>query len=203
LILILQVRNERNKAREETKILRSKLEAALKDTNSYKRDKLELESVNNKLRDEMERMQQLILRDWEGPERDLKASETSNSDLFFLLRRRDCADDSELDSTAATSDQQEKELCVEEYVLQGAVPKHAIERFSSASKENAVDEEEEGGGEAEDDSASKGVDESEQHSQSEELRPEQMGDMEYLHQKLSMLQLRLEESQKIIYSERE
>lgn len=164
----------------------------------------------------MERMQQLILRDWEGPERDLKASDNerqSSSDLYYLLRssRREGTEDSELDSVAATSDQQDKDLGVEEYVLQGAVPKHAIERYSAA-KENAVDEgeeeEEEGVRDGEDDlpdSASKAADEEADNNSfdNEEISPEQLQDMEYLHQKLSMLQLRLEESQKIVHAERE
>lgn len=162
----------------------------------------------------MERLQQLILRDWEGPERDLKSSDAerqSSSDLFYLLRssRREGVDDSELDSVAATSDQQDKELCVEEYVLQGAVPKHAIERFS-ASKENAVDDGEEDSedrrnGDDDDipDSTSRQTDDQDNNSLNDEMTPEQLQDMEFLTQKLSMLQLRLEESQKIIHSERE
>lgn len=38
-----KVRNERNKAREECKQLRTKLETVLKETNGFKRDKDELE----------------------------------------------------------------------------------------------------------------------------------------------------------------
>ncbi|XP_059472732.1 coiled-coil domain-containing protein 102A-like isoform X2 [Neocloeon triangulifer] len=181
-----KVRNERNKSREEAKILRSKLEAALKDTNSFKRDKVELESINVKLRDELDRMQQLILRDWEGGGE--KKSEVVSADVYNILRTN--RDDSELDSVM------DKEFAVEEYVLQGAVPKHAIERFSSSGKDSAVD-----GDDLveEHDSISKIGDAPDSGDNDDEFS----GDLEYLHQKMSMLQLRLDESQKMLQAERE
>ncbi|XP_026481848.1 coiled-coil domain-containing protein 102A isoform X2 [Ctenocephalides felis] len=52
-----KVRNERNKAIEETKALKAKLEEALKDTNTIKRDKNELEQQINLLKKELESMQ--------------------------------------------------------------------------------------------------------------------------------------------------
>ncbi|XP_065340638.1 coiled-coil domain-containing protein 102A-like isoform X2 [Cloeon dipterum] len=179
-----KVRNERNKSREEAKVLRSKLEVALKDTNSYKRDKLELESINMKLRDELDRMQQLILRDWEGGGE--KKSEIVSADVYNLLRTNQ--EDSELDSVM------EKEFAVEEYVLQGAVPKHAIERFN-CGKESAID-----GDEIEENDSISKVGEALDSGDNED---ELSGDLEYLHQKMAMLQLRLDESQKMLQAERE
>jgi len=180
----LQVRNERNKSREEAKVLRSKLEVALKDTNSYKRDKLELESINVKLRDELDRMQQLILRDWEGGGE--KKSEIVSADVYNILRTG--REDSELDSVVDP----DKEFVVEEYVLQGAVPKHAIERYSSDSAKDGEDNEEA-------DSVSKLGEAPDSCDNDDELS----GDLDYLHQKMSMLQLRLDESQKLLQAERE
>ncbi|CAB3384683.1 Hypothetical predicted protein [Cloeon dipterum] len=161
-----KVRNERNKSREEAKVLRSKLEVALKDTNSYKRDKLELESINMKLRDELDRMQQLILRDWEGGGE--KKSEIVSADVYNLLRTN--REDSELDSVM------EKEFAVED--KESAIDGDEIEENDSISKV----------GEALD---------------SGDNEDELSGDLEYLHQKMAMLQLRLDESQKMLQAERE
>jgi coiled-coil domain-containing protein 102 len=163
-------------------MLRSKLEVALKDTNSFKRDKLELESINVKLRDELDRMQQLVLRDWEGGGE--KKSEVVSADVYNILRTN--REDSELDSVV-----EDKDLIVEEYVLQGAVPKHAIERFSSDMSKESFD------GDAEQDGK---VEETQDSCDNDD---ELSGDLEYLHQKMSMLQLRLDESQKLLQAERE
>lgn len=51
-----KVRNERNKAREEIKILRSKLDAAMKDANTFKREKIDLESRNEELKKEVDKV---------------------------------------------------------------------------------------------------------------------------------------------------
>jgi coiled-coil domain-containing protein 102 len=157
-------------------MLRSKLEASLKDTSSFKRDKLELESINLKMRDELDRMQQLILRDWEGGGE--KKSEIVSADVYNILRTSHCPDE-ELDSEV------EKELVVEEYVLQGAVPKHAIERFSGGDPSSDPDAADDG--------------KEPTDSGDDELST----DLEYLNQKMAMLQLRLDESQKLLQAERE
>lgn len=57
-----KVRNERNKAREEIKVLRAKLELSLKDTNSYKREKIDLETQNEELKKEMEKIHLLLIK---------------------------------------------------------------------------------------------------------------------------------------------
>jgi len=175
ILFFTQVRNERNKSREEAKMLRSKLEASLKDTSSFKRDKLELESINLKMRDELDRMQQLILRDWEGGGE--KKSEIVSADVYNILRTSHCPDE-ELDS----------EVVVEEYVLQGAVPKHAIERFSGGDPANDIDAADDG---------------KEPTTDSGDNDDELSTDLEYLNQKMAMLQLRLDESQKLLQAERE
>lgn len=57
-----KVRNERNKAREECKQLRSKVETLFKESNSHKRDKEELEIQNEQLKKEIERIHILLLK---------------------------------------------------------------------------------------------------------------------------------------------
>lgn len=57
-----KVRNERNKAREEIKILRSRLDVTVKDLNTLKREKIDLESQNEELKKEMERIHLLLIK---------------------------------------------------------------------------------------------------------------------------------------------
>lgn len=57
-----KVRNERNKAREEIKQLRSRLDVAVKDSNTLKREKIELETQNEELKKEMERIHMLLMK---------------------------------------------------------------------------------------------------------------------------------------------
>lgn len=57
-----KVRNERNKAREEIKILRTKLEVAMKDSNAFRREKIELEAQNEELKKEMEKIHILLIK---------------------------------------------------------------------------------------------------------------------------------------------
>ncbi|KAG8231711.1 hypothetical protein J437_LFUL018955, partial [Ladona fulva] len=66
-----KVRNERNKAREENKILRTKLEAAIEDANACRRSQAELEQEKERLIKEVERLRQAMLhmRSREGSDR--------------------------------------------------------------------------------------------------------------------------------------
>ncbi|XP_046390224.1 coiled-coil domain-containing protein 102A [Ischnura elegans] len=56
-----KVRNERNKAREENKILRTKLEAAQEETNAFRRGQAELEQEKERLLKEVERLRQALV----------------------------------------------------------------------------------------------------------------------------------------------
>ncbi|XP_034233100.1 coiled-coil domain-containing protein 102A isoform X2 [Thrips palmi] len=169
-----KVRNERNSAREESKMLRSKLEMAIKDRNSFKREKLELETQNDRLKRELEKIHLLLLKHddqtllvealaHEDPERDLTvqkparltgSSPVSSSSLpspkaASINSRSPTAcngnggeSDSSRKSTADLHNKMCRELNIEEYVLQGAVPRHAVEMYYSSGKENALDAEE-------------------------------------------------------------
>lgn len=57
-----KVRTERNKARDETKQLRTALEAASKEANANKRDKAELEQQHVQLKKEMEKIHMLMMK---------------------------------------------------------------------------------------------------------------------------------------------
>lgn len=57
-----KVRTERNKARDEAKHLRGSLEAAVKESNAYKREKIDLELQITQLRKEMDKIHMLMMR---------------------------------------------------------------------------------------------------------------------------------------------
>lgn len=168
-----KVRNERNSAREENKMLRSKLEMAVKDRNSFKREKLDLEAQNDRLKRELEKIHLLLLKHddqtllvealaHEDPERDLTvqkparltgSSPVSSSSLpspkgTSINSRSPTAcngnggeSDSSRKSNIDLHNKMCRELNIEEYVLQGAVPRHAVEMYYTGGKENALDAE--------------------------------------------------------------
>lgn len=188
-----KVRNERNKAREETKQLRTKLESALKETNLHKRDKQDLEIQNDQLKKEIEKIHILLLK--HAGQFDSQIFEALGNDIGHELsfdngvNSQPQSFDSlnaitstqiqpECDSTAASMIESEKDSCIEEYILQGAVPRHAIESNESETGE----------------------------TKTENKKPQLIKDdfdEEYVLQKLSMLQLRLEETTKTLQVERE
>lgn len=142
-----KVRNERNRARDEAKLLRSKLDSALKDAATYKREKQDLESHNEQMRKELERIHLLLLKhagQWDNQL--LEALDTGESDT---PREVDTDDrEGEKDSAVETGSGEEMRLEV-----------------TSADGSSQ--------------------------------------DTEALYQKLSMLQLRLDEATKTLQAERE
>lgn len=56
------MRNERNKAREEIKSQQSKVDAALKEVSSIQREKQELESQNEHMKKELEKIHALLVK---------------------------------------------------------------------------------------------------------------------------------------------
>lgn len=253
----MQVRNERNKAREESKILRTKLESAVKETNAIKREKLELENQNDQLKKEMERIHLLLLKhagQWdqelldalesEDPEHDvsLKTGDGGNAvgssslqnvaeltvgsvsaDLFHLNESLQSRPEREHGDSLVI----DKDSCIEEYILQGAVPRHAVEIYVTA-KENAVDRDIDGLDDVSRDDlglavcgeVTQNINKSEvtfdfQCKTNDDTLTMSRGfsqqadsdlpslDKEHLLQKLSMLQLRLDEASKTVQAERE
>lgn len=78
-----------------------------------------------------------------------------------------------------TDEKETRDLDIEEYVLQGAVPKHVVETFEEDRRNSA-----------------------EERRLIQQLSKDDF-DEEYLLQKISMLQLRLDEAQKTVQAERE
>ncbi|XP_058053454.1 coiled-coil domain-containing protein 102A isoform X1 [Anopheles bellator] len=195
-----KVRTERNKARDEAKQLRSNLEAAIKESNSYKREKCELEMQITQLKKEMEKVHTLMMKHAgrfnkasldaaDEPDRDGRGDNNCSPDISsdglknvnsedgLVTKLPNLPDDgncASLPPAAASAD-----LDIEEYILQGgAMPKHSIE-FKDKSEQMA-----------------------EERRLIQQLSKDDY-DEDYLLQKISMLQLRLDDAQKTIQIERE
>ncbi|KAH0535707.1 coiled-coil domain-containing protein 102A [Cotesia glomerata] len=143
-----KVRNERNKAREEAKLLRTKLEIAVKDANSYKHESQELEHQNERLRKEMEKLHMVLLKHAGQFDRQIvniieSDPQLRNSlgidDLLELYNNVDRCDKTSPSNCPKSppcrddSCQESTDRDIEEYVLQGAVPKHAVELYKEGS----------------------------------------------------------------------
>lgn len=183
-----KVRNERNKARDECKQLRTKLEAALKDISTNKREKEELEIQNDQLKREIERIHILLLKHaGQFDSQILEAlSEDPLKEFVFsngspIKERENGVSSSQSNPECDSTATHDLESCaIEEYVLQGAVPRLVKEPDkkigSTVEQINGIE-------------------------RSTSDRAEY--DEEYVIQKLSMLQLRLEEATKTLQIERE
>ncbi|XP_043585577.1 coiled-coil domain-containing protein 102A isoform X2 [Bombus pyrosoma] len=148
-----KVRNERNMAREEAKTLRSKLEIAVKDANSYKHECQELELQNEQLKKEMEKIHMVLLK--HAGQFDQQIFTVLESDpqlrntlgIDELLKFYNNVEQSEgvnsqkdlltckvLDDSNVCSGSHSilPDRDIEEYVLQGAVPKHAVELYKES-----------------------------------------------------------------------
>lgn len=136
-LIYFQVRNERNKARDEAKQLRSSLEISIKESNSYKREKNELEIQITQLKKEMEKIHMLLIKHagqfnrnsldgCDEPERD--GRENGSPDISSDGLKNVNSEDG-LVTKANTEFDETRDLDIEEYILQGAVPKHSVEAF--------------------------------------------------------------------------
>lgn len=190
----MQVRNERNKAREEAKMLRSKLDASLKDVNTYKREKQELETQNEQMRKELEKIHLLLLKHagkWDHKLLEALESVDSESDVPTNENGVENLLINEDDRTSA-----EKDSGIEEYVLQGAVPRHAVELYDG--KESSLDRDTD----CDTSTIGDGAESVIKRTVKKELFAT-TPDEEEMRQKLSMLQLRLDEATKTLQVERE
>lgn len=198
-----EVRDERNKAKKETKLLKSKLEAATKDLTAHKQESHQLEQQNAQLRKEMERLHSVFLKhvdsfdpqlvtalDFE-PQTSLKIGDdlldacesieqTSGnvaSSPSSSKKDFDCGKSTPRDSVDGRSASDLKDM--EEYIMQGAVPKmHQVESPKEGSLLSGT-------------------------VQEKRASTVEGGNEEVLMQKMSMLNLRLEEATKTISAERE
>ncbi|XP_058985712.1 coiled-coil domain-containing protein 102A-like isoform X1 [Musca domestica] len=178
-----KVRNERNKAREEAKQLRSSLEMAMKEANSYKREKNDLEIQISQLKKEMEKVHSLMMKhagqfhktgvadtgeEAEGNVRDTNNSPDMSSDGLKNVNSEDG-----LVTKSAGGDL--KDLDIEEFILKGAMPKNLTDMDEVSAEEKRL---------------------------IQQLSKDEF-DEDYLLQKISMLQLRLDEAQKTVQAERD
>ncbi|KAL5292824.1 hypothetical protein ACFFRR_011537 [Megaselia abdita] len=158
-----KVRNERNKAREEAKQLRANLEAAIKESHSYKREKNDLELQISQLKREMEKVHLLMMKHAGQFNKSGDTGEESESN-----RENNCSPDISSDGLKnvnsedglVTKATESKDVDIEQIVIQ-------------LKKDDLLDDS--------------------KHD----------FDEDYLLQKISMLQMRLEESQKTIQAERD
>lgn len=181
-----KVRNERNQAREEIKQLRSTLESSMKESHSYKREKHDLELQITQLKKEMEKIHICLMKhagQHKEPERDISGSpidQLSNDGLKNVN-----SEDGLVTKARSFSDNEngsDGKLDIEEYVLQGALPKEIRSTESVDYDENQILQKIK--------TSPKGDDEADD-------------DTDYLTQKIKMLQLRLEDAQKAINCEKE
>lgn len=208
-----KVRNERNMAREEAKVLRAKLEIAMKDANTYKHESQELEMKNEQLKNEMEKIHMLLLKHagqfnqqiFSVLESDQQLRSTLGIDelldFYSNVDQQDkgsekepitCQRSFEESSAAVGNHSALPDRDIEEYVLQGAVPKHAVELYKEGSMSTL------------DRDIAQLVAETSIDSKAEKRQSSiEMYNEEVLAQKLSMLQLRLDEATKTISAERE
>ncbi|XP_018918080.1 coiled-coil domain-containing protein 102A isoform X2 [Bemisia tabaci] len=215
-----KVRTERNKARDEVKILRSKLDSVMQENNACHREKQDLQVQNEQMRKELEKIHLLLLKhagQWDHQL--LEALESADPEKDIVLPSLVTAD-----SGLASSLSQEELIPggIEEYVLQGAVPKHAVELFGNTAcqkdtasgeifatggKENALDSDSRLGERSETDSDANidlnSINELECNSIRSSCNNMDCDSEEVLRQKLSMLQLRLDETSKTLVVERE
>jgi len=209
-----KVRNERNAARDEAKALRAKLEIAVKDANTFKHESQELELQNEQLKKEMEKIHMIFLKhagqfDQQiftilESDPQLRATFGLDEQLEFynnvdasdsLVAQRNmlsCKNSHEASNIASGGQNILPERDIEEYVLQGAVPKHAVELYKE-NPSNSLDK-----------SITKLV--ADNNAKKDGLEKQLLLDMyneESLTQKMSTLQMKLEEATKTISVERE
>lgn len=190
-----KVRNERNKAREECKQLRTKLDTVSKESATYKREKEELETQNDQLKKEIEKIHLLLLKHagqfdsqifealGEDPLKDFVFSQSNGSPV----RERENGGSHQLECDRSALQDLEREGCIEDYILQGAVPKYVKEL------KDALDDKD-------DSELLNGIQKSTENKTNSHRED---FDEDYVIQKLSMLQLRLEEATKTLQIERE
>ncbi|XP_043286345.1 coiled-coil domain-containing protein 102A isoform X2 [Venturia canescens] len=245
-----KVRNERNKSREEAKILRNKLEVAMKDANNFKHENQELEIRNEQLRKELQKLHLVLLKHAGQFDRQIVAILESDPELRRALGvnellevynnveqcEREILMNSPKDSMTRRSPEEETltnlehrntppNRDIEEYVLQGAVPKHAVELYKDSpmgsldrdianllvenNETNIATNSPELFVESPvaslDRDIAKLIAESNEIQDKNEKRQSALdiSNDEYLMQKMSMLNLRLEEATRTISAERE
>lgn len=197
-----KVRTERNKSREENKVLRTKLEMALKDCSAIRREKQSIEHENEFLRSEIERIQQ------ESPYSNQTAAQETLVPTLTNIRKLGTPDPNDVESVSQISSPIKSEQSC------SPVPVHSPRvRSSPASVNkdslNGSDMDETLGAIPKIKSpVNRTAYDAEEHSFTDGRFGKYVDlidtvDVEYLQQKLTHLKLRLDEATKTIQAERE
>ncbi|KAL7049918.1 hypothetical protein ACKWTF_003902 [Chironomus riparius] len=174
-----KVRNERNQARDEIKQLRVALESSMKESNGYKREKHELEIQVQQLKKEMEKIHHSLMKHastHKEPEREISGSpdQFSNDGL--------------------------KNVNSEDGLVTKA---RSLSENESNSESKIADEFQQGPSGKDSKNVSMELNDKQFQKLKLSKSEDTEDDSEYLIQKAKMLQLRLEDAQKAIISEKE
>lgn len=157
----------------------------MKESHSYKREKYDMEIQISQLKKEMEKIHMCLIKhagQHKEPERDISGSpidQLSNDGLKNVNSEDGLVTKARSFSENESNSGHSGKLDVEEYVLQGAMPKDI--KIDAEFEEKQL------------------IQKLKISSKSEDAED----DHDYLTQKIKMLQLRLEDSQKAINSEKE
>lgn len=174
-----KVRNERNMARDEVKQLRAQLESTMKESNGFKREKHDLEIQVHQLQKEMEKIHHSLIKHASTTCKEVERDISGSPDQYSNDGLKNVNSEDGLVTKARSFSENEsisESKMIDEYVLQGAMPKD----IKSIEVENELIQKL-------------------KTSKSDDIED----DSEYLIQKSKMLQLRLEDAQKAILSEKE
>lgn len=174
-----KVRNERNMARDEVKQLRAQLESTMKESNGFKREKHDLEIQVHQLQKEMEKIHHSLIKHASTTCKEAERDISGSPDQYSNDGLKNVNSEDGLVTKARSFSENEsnsESKMIDEYVLQGAMPKD----IKSIEVENELIQKL-------------------KISKSDDIED----DSEYLIQKAKMLQLRLEDAQKAILSEKE
>jgi coiled-coil domain-containing protein 102 len=176
------VRNERNQARDEAKQLRASLEVCVKESNGFKRDKHDLEIQVQQLKKEMEKIHHSLIKHASTHKEPGGRDISGSPDQFSNDGLKNVNSEDGLVTKARSFSENEsnpENKMVEEYVMQGAMPKE-IKNIEIEFEEKQLLQKL-------------------KISKSEDAED----DSEYLIQRAKMLQLRLDDAQKVVAAEKE
>ncbi|KAJ8667269.1 hypothetical protein QAD02_008931 [Eretmocerus hayati] len=191
-----EVRDERNKARKEAKVLKVKLEIAVKDLNTYKHESQELELQNTQLKREMEKVHMFLSKHAGQLDQKLISFLETDSQLKSALGIDDILD---LHNNTDRSGSLTPASSKKEFSRSKSPPKDSLDRQNSSDKD-AEDS-------LQDRNVPKDCGDSQRISSpsTHEKRLSQIETTsdEVLLQKMSMLNLKLEETTKTLKAEKE
>lgn len=181
-----KVRNERNKARDEAKQLRTSLEASIKESNAFKREKCELELQISQLKKEMENVHSLMMKHSKqfhsDVERDGRDNSNSSPDILSDGLKNINSEDGLVTEQSGQATKVQHDLDIEDHIIQASLTKPTVEDLirSEEDRRNSAEE----------------------RRLIQQLSKDE-SDEDFLLQQISMLQLKLDENKNSTQIERE